>query len=90
MAGKQNQNADAVEKIVIEITVLARTGDVAAVQALAHADDGLAQIAEQIESGPLIARVAVRESIPVPPAVLKAELAALGNDGSFFDRIGQD
>jgi hypothetical protein len=66
-----------VYKLVITVTVLTTE------QGLARQD--LSYILGEINDGESIGDIRTTSNAPVPPEQLRAELFAIGDDGTFFD-----
>lgn len=88
MTLEQTEYSEEIRRIEITVTVLATVHTAEGVKALALADDGLARLSERMDTGDLVGAVAVSADVAVPAAEVEQALIAVGNDGTFFARLG--
>ncbi|MCG2841262.1 hypothetical protein L6Q21_09745 [Sandaracinobacter sp. RS1-74] len=74
----------AVCKVTLEITLLATQDDADRLD-----DLNLTDIAREMDDGAFVGTISARRFEAIAPTALRDELLALGNDGTFFDGLGE-
>lgn len=80
--------SDPVQEVTLLVTVL---GQADGPRSLANWVSGLRleDIAREMDVGELVGTVRVIGSLEIPPAEVRTRLEAVGNDGTFFEGVGQ-